>query len=62
MNINIGNIDLNFQVAPLYGVGVGYIYFDPNLEEEEAVDDDEYFQRHQFLFLVFALIITVWKS
>lgn len=61
MNINIGNTDLNFQIAPLYGVGVGYIYYDPELDQEE-VEEEEYFQRHQFLFLIFALIVTVWKS
>jgi hypothetical protein len=48
MNINIGNTDLNFQVAPLYGVGLGYIYYDPELDQEE-VEEEEYFQRHQFL-------------
>jgi hypothetical protein len=61
MNINIGNTDLHFQVAPLYGVGLGYIYYDPELDQEE-VEEEEYFQRHQFLFLIFALIVTVWKS
>ena len=61
MNINIGNTDFNFQVAPLYGVGLGYIYYDPELDQEE-VEEEEYFQRHQFLFLIFALIVTVWKS
>lgn len=62
MTITIGNYNFHLQVAPLHGVSVGYIYYAPDLEEDFDEETEDNYSRHQLLFLIFALIVDVWKS
>lgn len=63
MIIQIGNYNLHFQLAPLFGVSLGYLFYSPYQEPDvEELDEDEEYQRHQLMLLIFALIVTVWKS
>lgn len=63
MTITIGNYNLHFQLAPLYGLAAGYVFYAPTHEPDvEEIDEDEDYQRHQLMFIFFALIVTVWKS
>tara|TARA_E500000318_G_C3392324_1_gene146456 strand:- start:70 stop:243 length:174 start_codon:yes stop_codon:yes gene_type:complete len=57
MNIQIGNKSYHFQIAPLFGLAIGYIYYEP---EQEGLDEE--WDRHQILLGIFALIITTWKN
>jgi hypothetical protein len=62
MTIQIGDYNLHFQLAPLHGISVGYIYYAPDLEEDFDEETEDYYSRHQVLLLLFALIVNVWKS
>lgn len=62
MTITIGNYNLHFQLAPLYGIALGYIYYAPDLEEDFDYEEEDNYGRHQLLFVFFALIVDVWKS
>lgn len=62
MTITIGNYNLHFQFALLHGVAAGYIYYAPDLEEDFDEETEDNYGRHQLLFVLFALIVDVWKS
>lgn len=63
MTIQIGSYLLHFQLAPLYGLAAGYVFYTPTHEPDvEEVDEDEDYHRHQLMLFIFALIVTVWKS
>jgi hypothetical protein len=62
MTISFGNYNLHFQLAPLYGVAMGYIYYAPDLEDDFDSEEEDNYGRHQLLFLFVALIVDVWKS
>jgi len=64
MIIQFGSYNLHFQLAPLYGVSVGYLFYTPHHEPDYNIDEEEEedYQRHQLMLFIFALIVTVWKS
>lgn len=62
MTISIGNYNFYIQIAQLHGIALGYIYYAPNLEEDFNEEQEDNYGRHQLLFLLFALIVDVWKS
>ena len=57
MNIQIGDKSYHFRIAPLFGLAIGYIYYEPEQE-----DIDEEWDRHQILLGIFAIIITTWTD
>jgi len=62
MNIDFGDISINIQIIPLYGLAAGVLYYNPNLEpEQEEVDTDNFYQQVTIMALVFGLHITVWR-
>ena len=58
MIITNGNKNYDIQLVPLHGFAVGYLYYHPAQEG----DDEEEWSRHQLLFGLFGLLITVWKN
>jgi hypothetical protein len=63
MNLSFSNLNLNFQIIPLYGLAIGLLYYDPNLEPEiEPVDTDDFYSQITVMALFFGFHITVWRS
>lgn len=62
MNIQIGSYNAHFQIVPLFGIALGYLYYTPEQEEDFDIEEEDNYSRHQVLFLLFALVVTVWKS
>ncbi len=63
MNLSFSNLNFNFQIIPLYGLSIGLLYYDPNLEPDmDKVDPEEYYSQITLMALIFGIHITVWKS
>jgi hypothetical protein len=63
MNLSFSNLNFNFQIIPLYGLSIGLLYYDPNLEPDmEKVDPDDFYSQITLMALFFGIHITVWKS
>lgn len=63
MIIQLGKYNLHFQFAPIFGISLGYIFYTPLHEPDiDEIDEEDDYSRHQLMFLIFALIVTVWKS
>lgn len=62
MNIDFGSIGVNIQVIPIYGLSIGFLYYDPNLEpDSDNVDDEDFYQQVTIMCLLVGLHITVWR-
>lgn len=63
MNLSFSNLNFNFQIIPLYGLSIGILYYDPNLEPDiEKVDPEDFYSQITLMALIFGIHITVWKS
>jgi hypothetical protein len=63
MNLSFNDFNLNIQIVPIYGVSVGVIYYDPNLEPDlEDVEPEEFYSQVTLMFLFFGLHLTFWKG
>lgn len=63
MNLSFSNLNFNFQIIPLYGLSIGLLYYDPNLEPDiEKVDPEDFYSQITLMALIFGIHITVWKS
>jgi hypothetical protein len=62
MNIDLGNIGVNIQAIPIYGLSLGFLYYNPNLEpDSDNVDDEDFYQQVTIMCLLVGLHITVWR-
>lgn len=62
MNIDFGNIGVNIQAIPIYGLSLGFLYYNPNLEpDSDNVDQDDFYQQVTIMCLIVGLHITVWR-
>lgn len=62
MNIDFGSIGINIQVIPIYGLSLGLLYYNPNLEpDSDNVDDEDFYQQVTIMCLLVGLHITVWR-
>mgnify|MGYP000427491375 FL=1 len=62
MNIDFGSIGVNIQVIPIYGLSLGFLYYNPNLEpDSDNVDPDDYYDQVTIMCLLVGLHITVWR-
>lgn len=62
MNIDFGNIGINIQAIPIYGLSLGFLYYNPNLEpDSDNVDDEDFYQQVTIMCLLVGLHITVWR-
>jgi len=62
MNINFDNGGYHFQLVPLYGFAIGYLYYHPSHEDIDIVDDDTEWSKHQVCLGIFAIIVTTWRD
>ena len=55
-------MDLNFQIVPVYGLSIGVIYYNPNIDQRynqlPDVDAEDYYERITIMFVFFAIHIT----
>ena len=62
MNIDFGSIGVNIQAIPIYGLSVGVLYYNPNLEPDvDEVDTEDFYQQFTLMFLLVGLHITIWR-
>jgi hypothetical protein len=63
MNLSFSNLNFNFQIIPLYGLSIGLLYYDPNLEPDmDKVDPEDFYSQITIMALIFGIHITVWRS
>jgi len=62
MNFNTRNYGFNIQLIPTYGIALGFLYYNPNLEPSlENVQEENFYEQITILFLVFGIHLTWWK-
>tara|TARA_Y100001937_G_scaffold70668_2_gene96184 strand:- start:3354 stop:3551 length:198 start_codon:yes stop_codon:yes gene_type:complete len=62
IEFRLGETMVNIQAIPLYGLFLGLIYYNPNLEpDNKPVDPDEFYHQVTLAFLIVGIHITVWK-
>lgn len=60
MHFFFGDKQISIQLIPIYGLSLGLLYYDPNLEpDSDPVEEDEYFQQITLMFLFFGIHITI---
>ena len=63
MNLSFNDFNLNIQIIPIYGLSVGVIYYDPNLEPDmENVEPEEFYSQITMMFFFFGLHLTFWRG
>lgn len=64
MQIDINGLSIHLQLIPIYGLNLGVLYYDPNLEpdREDRVDEEEWYAQITIMFLIFGIHINLWKS
>jgi hypothetical protein len=63
MNLSFNDFNLNIQIVPIYGMSLGVIYYDPNLEPDmEDVEPEEFYSQITMMFLFFGLHLTFWRG
>jgi hypothetical protein len=63
MQISIGNVEIHTQIIKIYGVALGVLYYDPNLEPDfDEVPEEEFYSQVTIMFLFVGIHITIWKS
>ena len=63
MNLSFNDFNLNIQIIPIYGLSVGVIYYDPNLEPDmEDVEPEEFYSQITMMFFFFGLHLTFWRG
>ena len=55
-------MQFDLQIVPVYGLSLGFFYYDPNLEQKmnglEDVDEDEFFRRITITLFIVGIHIT----
>ena len=63
MQLGFGNTEIHIQIIPIYGLAAGVLYYNPNLETDDApVEPEEYFEQITLMFLAFGIHLTIWKQ
>lgn len=64
MLIDINGTQIHFQIVPLYGLSIGALYYDPNLEpdRQEKVDPEDWYAQITIMFLIFGIHLNIWKA
>lgn len=58
INFFINDTQVTIQLIPIYGLSLGFLYYNPNLEPDgEPVED--MFYEITFMFLLFGIHITI---
>ena len=59
IDFNINNTFFNIQIIPIYGISMGILYYNPNLEPDlENVESEEYYEQITVMILFFGFHIT----
>jgi len=62
INFNINNTQVNIQLVPIYGLSIGILYYNPNLEPDpEDLEEDEFYEQITFMFCVCGIHITWFR-
>ena len=62
MQFRLNNYTYHIQIIPTYGIALGLLYYNPNLEPSEAkVDEYDFYEQITFLFVIFGLHLTWWR-
>lgn len=52
----------DFQFIPLYGISLGALYYNPNLEPDEPnVSEEDMYHQLTIMFVLFGIHITWWR-
>jgi len=63
MNLSFNDFNLNIQIVPIYGLSIGVIYYDPNLEPDmDNVEEEEFYSQVTLMFLLFGVHFTFWRG
>ena len=56
------NFGFNIQFIPLYGIAIGFLYYNPNLEpNNEKTKKEDFYEQLTFMFLLFGIHITWYR-
>tara|TARA_R100000541_G_scaffold46631_1_gene53742 strand:+ start:1544 stop:1735 length:192 start_codon:yes stop_codon:yes gene_type:complete len=62
MEFSTKNYGFNIQIIPTYGIALGFLYYNPNLEPDNSIVlDEDYYDQLTLLFIIFGLHITWWR-
>jgi len=62
VEFKINNTAFYLQIIPTYGLAIGLLYYNPNLEPSKTrVDEYDFYEQITFLFVIFGLHLTWWK-
>ena len=59
MHFFFGDKQVTIQLIPIYGLSLGVLYYDPNLEPDQEEEVEEYFQQITIMFIFFGIHITI---
>lgn len=55
-------MQFDLQIVPVYGLSLGFFYYDPNLEQKmnglDDVDEDEFYRRITITLFIIGIHIT----
>lgn len=54
-----GDKQVSIQLIPIYGLSLGVLYYDPNLEPDQEEEVEEFFQQITIMFVFFGIHITI---
>lgn len=59
INFNINNTAFNIQLIPVYGISLGILYYNPNLEPDlDNVASEDFYEQVTVMLLFFGFHIT----
>jgi hypothetical protein len=62
MEFKTNNFGFHLQIIPIYGLSLGILYYNPNLEPiSTKVNDDDFYEQLTAMFLIFGLHLTWWR-
>ena len=62
MEFSVNKYGFNIQFIPVYGLGLGFLYYNPNLEPSSPkVSDEDFYEQITILILIGGIHITWWR-
>lgn len=61
INFTINNTAFNIQFIPVYGICLGFLYYNPKLEPDYTEEEEEFYEQITLMFLFFGIHITWWS-
>ena len=61
MEFKTNNNGFHLQIIPIYGISLGVLYYNPNLEPNtNKVEEEEFYEQLTVMFLIFGIHLTWW--